>query len=369
MWIKQSFFKYTTGIILVLLIIYLLYNVGFLFKPFIDFVTTLSFPIILAGILYYIFRPLVRLQEKIRIPRPLAIVNIFLVISFALIIVITYIRPIIAEQISAFTEAPAQQLEVVKEKTVNIMNFFNFNLYSIAELQNMLTAFLKKINTLISENIVETLTSVTKIAIVLVITPFILFYFLKDDHLLYSFILKVIPEQYRRDAKKVLLDADTTLATFITGQLIVAVVVGVVIFIGYLIIGLNNAAILALFAMIFITIPYLGSFIAIIPALLVGLSISPFMALKVVIVMLIAHLLEANLISPQIMAQRLHIHPLIIMLLLLASGSLYGIIGLFLATPAYALFRVVFVDLWKISNSHLQRRAKEKEDMEALSDE
>lgn len=367
MWFKQSFFKYATAIILILLIIFLLHNVGFLFKPFIDFIMTLAFPIILAGVLYYMFRPLMRLQEKIRIPRVLAIVNIFLGILFILLIVTIYVRPIIIEQVAAFTEAPAQKFEVVKEKTVSIMNLFNFNMYSITELQNMLTAFLKKINTLISENIVETLTSITKIAIVLVISPFILFYFLKDDHLLYEFILKIIPEKYHRDAKKVLHDADTTLSTFITGQLLVAVIVGVLIYIGYEIIGLNNAAILALFAMIFITIPYLGTFIAIIPALLVGLAASPLMALKVVIVMFIAHLLEANLISPQIMAQRLHIHPLLIMLILLASGSLYGIIGLFLATPTYALFRVIFIDLYKISNSHLQRKAKEKE--ETLIDE
>jgi predicted PurR-regulated permease PerM len=358
MWYKQSFFKYTTAIISVLLIIYLLYNVGFLFTPIIDFFLTLTYPVLLAGILYYVFRPLVRLQEKVRIPRALAIVNVYIYVLFMIVLLSIFVSPIISEQISAFTEAPTEKLEVVKEKTVNIMNFLNFNLYTIEELQTMLTAFLHKVYTFISDNIVSTLTNVTKLAIILVITPFLLFYLLKDDYIFYSHVIKLVPEKYEKDAQMLLEDADITLSTFITGQLLVAFIVGIIILIGYLIIGLNNAVILALFAMIFITIPFLGSFIAIIPALLIGLTESPFMALKVALVVLVAHLLEANLISPQVMSKRLHIHPLIIMLVLLASGFLYGIVGLFLATPAYALFKVIAIDIYKIWQSHAEQNKK-----------
>lgn len=360
MWYKLSFFKYAAAIIAVLLIIYLLSNVGFLFTPIIDFIETLTFPVLLAGILYYILRPAVRLQEKVKIPRVLAIISIYFCLFLAAVLVSDHVTPYITEQISAFTEAPSESIEVVREKTVNIMNIFNFNMYTVAELQNMLTAFLKKINTLISENIVATLTNVTKVAVILVITPFILFYFLKDDGLFYSRVLTYIPQKYQRDAQMLLDDADLTLSTFITGQLIVAFVVGIIILIGYLIIGLKNAVLLACFAMVFITIPFIGTFIAIIPALLVGLAESPFMALKVVLVVLVAHMLEANLISPQIMSKRLHIHPLIIILILLASGFLYGIVGLFLATPAYALLKVIVIDVYKIWESHHEIGQDEK---------
>lgn len=360
MWYKLSFFKYATAIIAVLVIIYLLSNVGFLFTPIIDFIGTLAFPVFLAGILYYILRPVVRLQEKVKIPRVLAIFNIYFFLFLAVVLISDHVTPIITEQISAFTEAPTESLEVVREKTVSIMNIFNFNMYTIAELQNMLTAFLIKINTIISDNIIATVTNVTKVAVILVITPFILFYFLKDDGLFYSRVLTYVPEKYEKDAQMLLDDADLTLSTFITGQLIVAFVVGIIILIGYLIIGLNNAVLLALFAMIFITIPFIGTFIAIIPALLVGLAESPFMALKVVVVVLFAHLLEANLISPQIMSKRLHIHPLIIILILLASGFLYGIVGLFLATPAYALLKVIVMDAYKIWESHREIGEEEK---------
>jgi predicted PurR-regulated permease PerM len=96
----------------------------------------------------------------------------------------------------------------------------------------------------------------------------------------------------------------------------------------------------------------LGPFLAITPAILVGLSDSPFMVLKVIIVFLIVQQCESNLISPQIIGQRLNIHPLTIILLLLAAGSLYGLIGLILATPTYALLKVLIDSVYKIYQLH-----------------
>jgi predicted PurR-regulated permease PerM len=120
------------------------------------------------------------------------------------------------------------------------------------------------------------------------------------------------------------------------------------LFIGYLIIGLDYALILSLIAIVFTTIPFVGPFLAIAPAILVALSNSPFMVLKVVIVFIIVQQMESNFISPQIIGQRLNIHPLTIILLLLVAGSLYGLIGLILATPLYALSKVLIENLYKI---------------------
>jgi predicted PurR-regulated permease PerM len=100
------------------------------------------------------------------------------------------------------------------------------------------------------------------------------------------------------------------------------------------------------------TIPFLGPFLAITPALFVGLSDSPFMVFKVLVVFIIVQQLESNVISPQVIGQRLNIHPLTIILLLLAAGSLYGLIGLLLATPVYALAKVLLWNTFQIYNLH-----------------
>lgn len=348
MWYKDRFFKYITGTILVLLTLLLISQLSFLIQPIINFIETLFFPLLLAGILYYALRPVVQLLERYRIPRLEAILLIYLFIILFLIIFITYAGPIFVHQIKILTTQPEGTIQAVKEKTVDIMKILSFEVYSITELRGILTEYLYKINNLISNNIVDALTTITRFAVVLLITPFVLFYFLKDDRNLYAFFMRSMPIRYQRNGRMILNDMDKTLSMFITGQILVAVSMGCLLFIGYLIIGLQGALVLAFFATFFFTIPIIGTFIAIIPALVVALSDGSWMALKVLIVLLSVVTLEGNFISPQIMAQRLHIHPVITILVLLASGSLYGVLGLFLATPVYALVRVLTTDFYRI---------------------
>ncbi len=351
MWHQNRFFKYAIGIILVLVILLLLNNISFLINPVISFIATLFFPILLAGAFYYILRPAVQVIEKeVKIPKVAAIFIIYFFLLIAFILLMAYVGPILVNQINAFSMEPTEKLKVVREKTLDLMNVLHLNIYSSEDLKEVVTAALLKVNALISNNIVDAATTMTKFAVLVFITPFVLFYFLKEDRRFFTFFLRLVPSRYKKEARMYMSDIDAALSTFIMGQLLVASILGGLLFMGYLIIGLNNAFILALFATVFVTIPILGSFIAIIPALLVGFADSPFMALKVVMVMLSAQMLEANLISPQVMAQRLHIHPLPLMLVLLASGSLYGVLGLFLATPVYAVVKVIVTDTFKLYN-------------------
>lgn len=357
MWYNNTFFKYATGTILVLLIIFLLYQVQFLYVPFFEFIAILFVPVLVAGILYFILRPLVNLVENYlykrvnqKFKRPLAILTVYLLIFLGILLFSAYIGPVLVEQIGQVTSQPSEKIKLVKEKTIDIMQLLNVGGYTIQDFKDIFATYLLKINAFISNNIVIAITTVTKFTVLLLITPFILYYFLKDDYVLYSTILRIVPIRFQKEARIILRDADITLSTFITGQLLVALFIGIMLWVGYSIIGLNYAVTLAFFAMFFFMIPMLGSFIAIIPALLVGLSDSPWMAAKVVIVMLCVLFLEGNLISPQIMSQRLHIHPAVLILILLASGALYGVLGLFLATPLYALAKVIIRDLFRYYN-------------------
>jgi predicted PurR-regulated permease PerM len=341
---NNKFYKYSIAIILVLLIILLLRYTQFIYQPILDFIAALFFPLLLASILYYVLRPLVKIFEDLRFPKPLAIFTVYFLVSIALVTLTSYVGPILVEQINAITSSPALQLDQVKEKTEDFVRFLNINIISMSELRSSLAGYLNKIYTLISENVVVAIGTITKFAIWLFITPFILYYFLKDDHKMRVLLQNLFPAKYRVEAELVLKDIDHSLSMFITSQLLVASSLGFLLFLGYVAIGLNNAFILALFATVCITIPIFGSFIALITALLVALSDSPWMALKVICVMLVAQFIESNFLSPQILGNRLKIHPLVLMLILLASGLLYGVLGLFLATPIFGILRVIYTN-------------------------
>jgi len=139
---------------------------------------------------------------------------------------------------------------------------------------------------------------------------------------------------------------DTQVGSYIQGQIIVATCIGLLLFIGYLIIGLDYAITLAIIAAVTSVIPYLGPMIAIIPAIIIALVESPFMLVKLAIVWAAVQFLEGNLISPNIMGRTMKIHPLTIIVVLLIAGNLFGIIGVILGIPGYAILKVFVTYLY-----------------------
>lgn len=362
MWYKKNFFQYAIGTLLILLIIFLTFQVAPFFTIVLNFIAAIFLPIIIASLFYYILRPLVDGIEKlIRVPRSIAILLIYAVFFGAFIILNTIFTPELIRQVDDLASMRTEKIEAVAEGTKDIMRSFDISEFSIKEIQYWLGVYWQKMSGMISQFLLNTFSVLASLAIAIVLTPFILFYFLKDDHLFVDFFMVYAPKEYEKEIRKILTDIDSTLSQYIHAQLTVALIIGTLLFFGYLIIELKHALILALFAMIFYTIPFLGTFIAIIPALIVGLSESQFMAFKVILVMLVAHVIESNLVSPRVYGKHLHMHPLTIILLLLAAGSLYGLIGLLLATPAYAILKVVIWNVYKIYMLRIRPKVSSKE--------
>lgn len=181
----------------------------------------------------------------------------------------------------------------------------------------------------------------------IVLIPFFLFFMLKDGEKLLPFITKFFKPKKAANLRSLLLKIDHVLTAFIQGQLIVSFFVGVLLFIGYSIIKLDFALALALFGMITNVIPYLGPFIAVTPAILVGALQDPFNVIWISIIMIVAQQIESNLISPNVMGQVLNLHPLTIISVILAAGSIAGFVGILFAVPFYAVMRTIVVHFYE----------------------
>ena len=145
--------------------------------------------------------------------------------------------------------------------------------------------------------------------------------------------------------RKLLLDIDENLQVYIGGRLLVVLVLGLLTFTGYLIVGLPNALILAIIAAITSIIPIIGPIIGILPAIFIALTVNLILTLKVLIVMIIVQQLEGNVIQPNIQGGRLNIHPLVVIFLVIIYILLFGFLGALFAVPSYVVFRVVISDL------------------------
>jgi predicted PurR-regulated permease PerM len=217
-----------------------------------------------------------------------------------------------------------------------------------SNLQEKLASYMQSSLPSVSNSLVQAVSAITNIISVVVVVPFFLFYLLTDDDKFYKKFTDAVPSKYKEEILGILKEADRTLSSYIIGQGIIAVILGVLTYIGYLIIGLNYSFILAFFVMITSFIPMFGSVIGVIPALLVGLATDPFMCIKILIILIIVQQIEGNFISPLIIGKSLDMHPFTIIVLFLAAASQYGVIGMLIAIPTYAVLKVIFVGSMKI---------------------
>jgi predicted PurR-regulated permease PerM len=346
MWIQRPFFKYATGTILLLLIILLFGKIDYFLWPLQNFIVAIFFPVLISGLIYYILRKPVEWLDRF-MPKIASILIVFIIVAGLFTGFIYFAGSLLGGQVSDFTENFPQKVEEITEESKNVINDNQLGFINAEEIKQRALNYLSRVSQNLGENIMTVFSVITSIATVLVVVPFLAFFFLKDDEKLRPYILKLIPEEHVQEGNKILTDIDKTLFTYVTGQFIIALVDGTLMYIGYKIIGLDYALILAIFTMFLTVVPFLGPIIGVIPALFVALTISPMMMFKVLIVLLFVQQLEGNLVTPQVMGKKLSIHPITVILLLIAAGSLYGFIGILIAIPLYSVVKIVIKDVWK----------------------
>lgn len=348
MWFEHKYFKYTTAIILALIVVFLFGKVDFLLVPFNNLMAVLFLPIALSGLIYYLLRPVVRAIEKLKVPKPIAILIVYIFLIVIVFFIGSYAGNLIVKQVNGLINSIPSFFETAKNIANNIIKDKNLSFIPIDKLEQQLQGITNNALNFLFGNILNGISAVGSIAILLFIVPIIVFYLLKDDELLPKFILRFVPKEYKPNGKDILSDLDTTLSTYILSQALLALSLGVIMYIGYLVIGLKYALVLAFFALITFFIPYLGSLIGVLPAILVGLADNPFMAVKILIIMAIAQVIVGNFLSPILMGKRLNIHPITYIVVLLGAAALFGFIGMLIAVPVYAILKELSKNLYEI---------------------
>ncbi|TXL63673.1 AI-2E family transporter [Cerasibacillus terrae] len=338
------------GLIILILIgitIFVYHKVSFIFNPIITIFSTLLPPIILAFIAFYLLNPIVNLLERLRIKRIWGIIILILGISGILTGLVLLTAPVIETQIKdlirTFPSYLNQMGKGIQEwmETSILGDYYDegyqWVIENLSDLPSQVGAYIGGAY----EGVRNFASTVTNVVVALITFPIILFFLLKDGGRFKEYCLHLLPPKFRKDADYILKNMDEQVGSYIQGQIIVASCIGILLYIGYLIIGLDYAIILALTAAITSVVPYLGPTIAISPAIIIAIVHSPFMLLKLAIVWVAVQFLEGNFISPNIMGKTMKIHPLTIIIVLLVAGNLFGIIGVILGIPGYAIVKVL----------------------------
>ncbi|WHY86137.1 AI-2E family transporter [Neobacillus novalis] len=363
---KTKAFRWGFGLLLIFLIILVGTKINFIFRPLILLIQTLFFPFLLAGVLYYLFRPLVNFLQLKKVPRPLSIILIYVMAAVLISLLVYFVGPILQKQINSLINSTPAFMESIQAKISKLQQ--NEWIHRLQENKNFdfekgtdpLSKNIPSGLAMIGTNILNFIGVMVRTMTVLVTVPFILFYMLKEGEKAPRQILRLLPAMQQENGRKILIDMDEALSSYIQGQIFVSFCLGTMLFIGYLFIGLDYSLIVAIFAMFTNVIPFLGPIIAIIPALIIALLHSPMMVVKVLVVMVVVQQIEAHLISPQVMGRKLEIHPLTIISVLLAAGSMGGILGLILAVPVYAVMKVIVLHAYRLWKLRKEQSIEEK---------
>jgi predicted PurR-regulated permease PerM len=170
---------------------------------------------------------------------------------------------------------------------------------------------------------------------------FLAFYWLVERSSIKRVLLRLVPPSRARGVNVVWLEVEQKLGGWVRGQILVMLAMAMMTGIGFWIIGLPNPALLGVLAGLAELVPMVGPFLAVAPAVLVALGISPWTAFVVLIFAVVAQQIESNLLVPRIMGHTVGVSPLTIMLGILIGAILYGLPGAFLAVPIAGAIQVI----------------------------
>ncbi len=177
----------------------------------------------------------------------------------------------------------------------------------------------------------------------LAIVPFLLFYLLKDREEIVGGVYPLLSPRAQRHTRNVLRLVNRVIGSYVRAQLLSAVIVGVLVFVGLTILGIHFSAILGLVAGLFGLIPIIGPLLGAVPGLLVTLASSPEQVVWVVLVYVSVQIVENYVISPRIHGMAVRLNPAFIVITLVVASEIAGLWGVIVGVPLVAAARDVFV--------------------------
>lgn len=314
-------------------------------------IASLFFLIVLSVFFAYLIDPLVKIirrpfkQRSMErwMPRSLAIVISYVFVFTVLGVAIANIAPRVGEQARQFGANIPGYAQSLRTRASEFSTRFN-RLKIPEDIQSEIN---KKVSDLGGE-ITATLGSSVLMSVTylpwFLLVPILAFFFLKDVNQFRLAILRMFPAgRWRYRAEVVMADVNTTLAAYTRAQLISCVIIAVICTSGFYILGLDYALLLGILAGIFEFVPLLGPVtIGLIVTATAAASDNPWKALYVAIFLIVLRIIHDYVTYPRIVRGGIHLHPLAIILSVLAGEQVAGIPGVFLSIPIVAVATVIY---------------------------
>jgi len=304
-------------------------------------------PFIASALLAYIGDPLADRLQRLKFPRTVAVVSVFLLTFLAIGLLVLLVLPLIQEQVSAFLQALPEIITQAEKVWLPTLT----ELLGIPPDEDIgLGAFISRYSDMAGNWGTAVLMSLTRgggvlaaAVISLFLIPILTFYLLRDWDSILVKIGALVPSQQRATVFRLAHETDEVLGAFLRGQILVMIALGVIYSTGLSLVGLDFAIAIGVVAGLVSFVPYLGFVFGIaLASLTVVLEPDPLLRLAgVVATFSIGQFIEGSVLTPKLVGDRIGLHPVIVIFAVAAGGQLFGFFGILLALPAAAVLSVL----------------------------
>lgn len=304
-------------------------------------------PFIAAGLLAYMGDPLADRLQRLKLPRTLAVVVVFLSTFVLIGLLVLLVGPLIKTQVSAlFAALPDIAHKVEQVWLPTVLGWLN-----VAPGEDIgIGAFLARYSEMAGSWSGTILLGVSKSGGVLAaavlslfLIPILTFYMLRDWDTFMAHLSALIPDRQRETMLELARETDSVLSAFLRGQVLVMLALAIIYTVGLSLVGLKFAIAIGVVAGLVSFVPYLGFVFGIgLAGLTVAFEPNPLWNLVgVLATFTIAQVFEGSFLTPKLVGDRIGLHPVIVIFAIAAGGQLFGFFGILLALPAAAVLSVL----------------------------
>ena len=310
-------------------------------------------PLLLAVVIVYMLNPFVTWLNKRGTPRVVGAILGFLVFFSAVTLLAIVLLPDIVAQAQGFVETfPALYDNSIQQvhDLADSLGFSGVTIWNYDQLVDYLNDPENRSALLdVSLDLLGSVTAgIFEFILVFLVGPVLAFYFLIDLPSVQRRLVEIFPEDRRTEAAFVGRQVNAALGGFLRGQLVVALMVGIMLSVGYRIIGLEFWLLIGLIGGLLNIVPFLGPWVGGALGVLVAISTGDVStAIWAVVVAVIVQQIDNNFVSPTVLRATVRLHPTVTLLVLVLGGALVGIWGVIIAVPLTATLKILIGHWWR----------------------
>jgi len=313
-----------------------------------DVILILLFSIVIASGV----SPFADWLEKKKVPRLVGVLLLYIALFGLFAFLMSLVVPIISVELNQLTETLPQLFEKIsgaleKAQQSSAAGYFDF----VSEIQNLLDALSQFLH-VSSQSTISFLIGIFGGIFSFLAIIVISFYLSVTKNGIISFIESILPEKKEEYVIGLIKRSEKKVGRWLQGQLLLALTVGLTVFVGLSILGVKFALLLGIIAMILELVPFVGPVIAAVPAVVLALTQGPVFSLWVGLFYIGVQQIENNILTPLILGRTTGLNPVTVILALLMGGKLAGILGFFLAIPVTVVIVEIIEDMAQRRGEH-----------------